>query len=68
MAVATLDEDRADPFHSHVEVDEGIMECQGFRSGPSVQRAVRVLAEKVPGAEGVRDRTEVMLTSGQAML
>lgn len=61
-------EDWADPFYTHVEVHDGIVEFLGFTPGPAVQRALRVLAEQVPGVKGVRDRTEIMLMSDQVML
>jgi CBS domain-containing protein len=61
-------EDWADPFYTHVEVHDGIVEFLGFTPGPAVQRALRVLAEQVPGVKGVRDRTEIMLMGDQVML
>ncbi|WP_255569548.1 CBS domain-containing protein [Neoroseomonas alba] len=61
-------EDWADPFYTHVEVHDGIVEFFGFTPGPAVQRALRVLAEQVPGVKGIRDRTEIMLMSDQVRL
>lgn len=48
----------ADPFHTLVEVHDGMVEFYGFAPGPAVQRALRVLAEQVPGVKGVSDHTE----------
>ena len=58
----------ADVFYTQVEVRDGIVEFHGFAPGREVQRALRVLAEQVPGVKGVRDRTEIMLMSDQVML
>lgn len=68
IVAAMRREDWADPFYTHVEVHDGIVEFLGFTPGPAVQRALRVLAEQVPGVKGVRDRTEIMLMSDQVML
>lgn len=48
----------ADIFRTQVEVHDGIVEFLGFAAGCEVQRALRVLAEHVPGVKGVRNRTE----------
>jgi len=61
-------EDWADPFHTHVEVRDGIVEFLGFTPGREVQRALRVLAEQVPGVKGVRDRTEPIMPYDQVLL
>lgn len=58
----------ADLFHTQVEVHDGIVEFHGFAPGREVQRALRVLAEHVPGVKGVRDRTEPILPLDQVML
>ncbi len=58
----------ADTFHTLVEVREGIVEFHGFAPGREVQRALRVLAEHIPGVKGVRDRTEPMLPYDQVLL
>lgn len=58
----------ADTFHTLVEVHEGIVEFHGFAPGREVQRALRVLAEHIPGVKGVRDRTEPMLPYDQVLL
>lgn len=68
ILAAMRHEDWADPFFTHVEVHDGVVEFIGFTAGPAVRRALRVLAEQVPGVKGVRDRTEIMLISDQVML
>lgn len=50
----------ADPVNTQVEVHDGIVEFIGIAPGWEVRRALRVLAERVPGVKGVRDRTEPM--------
>lgn len=44
-----------------VDVHDGHVEFHGFSSGPPVQRALRVLAEQVPGVKQVSDQTVPML-------
>ena len=68
IVAAMRNEDWADTFHTHVEVHDGIVEFIGFTVSPQVQRALRVLAEQVPGVKGVRDRTEIMLHYDQVLL
>ncbi|WP_248291232.1 CBS domain-containing protein [Neoroseomonas marina] len=58
----------ADLFHTQVEVHDGVVEFHGFAPGREVQRALRVLAEHVPGVKGVRDLTEPVLPLEQVML
>ncbi|MBW8271391.1 CBS domain-containing protein [Caldovatus sp. SYSU G05006] len=48
----------ADTFHTVVEVKDGVVEFHGFRRSEAVQRALRVLAENVPGVRKVVDRTQ----------
>ncbi|WP_235907731.1 CBS domain-containing protein [Siccirubricoccus phaeus] len=69
---ATLDDDRirravlaamrkepwADSFYTLVEVKEGVVEFHGFMRNEAAKRALKVLAEQVPGVKGVRDLTE----------
>jgi CBS domain-containing protein len=40
-----------------VEVHDGVVEFHGFSPGPAVQRALRVMAEQVPGVRQVSDET-----------
>jgi CBS domain-containing protein len=40
-----------------VEVHNGVVEFHGFSPGPPVQRALRVMAEQVPGVKQVSDQT-----------
>lgn len=58
----------ADLVRTQVEVHDGIVEFHGFTPGREVQRALRVLAQHIPGAKGVRDRTEPILPLDQVML
>lgn len=58
----------ADTFRTLVDVRDGIVEFHGFSAGREVQRALRVLAEHIPGVKGVQDRTEPMIPLDQAML
>lgn len=58
----------ADTFHTLVEVRSGIVEFHGYARGPEVQRALRVLAEHVPGVKGVRDMTDPFLPYDQLVL
>ncbi|MXP63003.1 CBS domain-containing protein [Roseomonas sp. M0104] len=50
----------ADTFYTLVDVRDGIVELHGFSRSPSVQRALKVLAEQVPGVKGVVDKTQPM--------
>jgi CBS domain-containing protein len=58
----------ADLVCTKVEVHEGIVEFHGFTPGREVQRALRVLAQHIPGVKGVRDRTEPIALLDQVML
>ena len=44
-----------------VEVHDGIVEFHGYTPAPEVLRALRILAEHVPGVKGVLDCTEANL-------
>lgn len=50
----------ADPVNTQVEVHDGIVEFGGYTRGQEVRRALRVLAQHVPGVKGVRDCTKPM--------
>ena len=54
----------ADSFNTLVEVREGVVHFHGFAPrGDAVRRALRVLAEGVPGVKGVVDDTRSMPAS-----
>ena len=48
----------ADTLHTTVNVRDGEVEFHGFSRSASVQRALRVLAENVPGVRSVVDNTQ----------
>lgn len=50
----------ADTFYTLVDVKDGVVELNGFSRSAEVQRALRVLAENVPGVKGVRDLSTPM--------
>jgi CBS domain-containing protein len=52
----------ADTLHVTVDVRGGEVEFYGFSRSASVQRALRVLAENVPGVGKVTDRTQQLHT------
>jgi CBS domain-containing protein len=52
----------ADTLHVTVDVRGGEVEFYGFSRSASVQRALRVLAENVPGVSKVTDRTQQLHT------
>lgn len=52
----------ADTFYTLVDVHDGVVELHGFSRSPAVQRALKVLAEQVPGVKGVVDKTQPMPT------
>src|SRR5919199_5063885 len=52
----------ADTLHVTVDVRGGEVEFYGFSRSASVQRALRVLAENVPGGGKVTDRTQQLHT------
>lgn len=49
-----------DTFYTMVEVKDGIVSFHGFRRSDAVQKALRVLAENIPGVKGVQDDTQPM--------
>ena len=49
-----------DTFYTMVDVKEGKVTFHGFRRSDAVQKALRVLAENVPGVKGVEDDTQPM--------
>lgn len=50
----------ADTFYTMVEVRDGVVEFHGFSRSEAVKRALRVLAENVPGVKRVEDKTQPM--------
>jgi osmotically-inducible protein OsmY len=50
----------ADAFHTVVEVKDGVVHLHGFVRSEAARRALRVLAENVPGVRGVVDGTRPM--------
>ena len=52
----------ADTFYTLVEVKDGVVEFHGFMRTDAVRRALRVLAEQIPGVKGVVDATQPMPT------
>ncbi|MBP0465323.1 CBS domain-containing protein [Roseomonas sp. PWR1] len=49
-----------DTFYTMVEVKDGTVTFHGFRRSDTVQKALRVLAENVPGVKAVQDDTQPM--------
>jgi CBS domain-containing protein len=49
-----------DTFYTMVEVKDGVVTFHGFRRSDAVQKALRVLAEAIPGVQGVKDDTQPM--------
>lgn len=49
-----------DTFYTMVEVKDGAVTFHGFRRSDTVQKALRVLAENVPGVKSVQDDTQPM--------
>lgn len=49
-----------DTFYTMVEVHDGVVTFHGFRRSEVVQKALRVLAENVPGVKSVVDDTQPM--------
>ncbi|HWT10826.1 MAG TPA: CBS domain-containing protein [Roseomonas sp.] len=49
-----------DTFYTMVEVKDGVVTFHGFRRSDTVQKALRVLAENVPGVKSVVDDTQPM--------
>lgn len=50
----------ADTFYTMVEVKDGGVTFHGFRRSDAVQKALRVLAENIPGVKSVADDTQPM--------
>ncbi|NKE44902.1 CBS domain-containing protein [Roseomonas frigidaquae] len=50
----------ADTFYTLIDVKDGVVEINGFSRSAEVQRALRVLAQNVPGVKSVEDRTTPM--------
>lgn len=49
-----------DTFYTMVEVKDGTVTFHGFRRSEAVQKALRVLAENIPGVKAVVDDTQPM--------
>jgi len=49
-----------DTFYTMVEVQDGVVTFHGFRRSDAVQKALRVLAENIPGVKSVVDDTQPM--------
>ena len=49
-----------DTFYTMVEVKDGKVTFHGFRRSDAVQKALRVLAENIPGVKSVEDDTQPM--------
>ena len=60
VMAAMKNEPWTDTFYTMVEVKDGIVTFHGFRRSDAVQKALRVLAENVPGVKGVQDDTQPM--------
>lgn len=60
VMAAMKNEPWTDTFYTMVEVKDGVVTFHGFRRSDAVQKALRVLAENVPGVKGVRDETQPM--------
>jgi CBS domain-containing protein len=58
IVAAMRRESWADTLHVTVNVRDGEVEFHGFSRSASVQRALRVLAENVPGVKSVVDNTQ----------
>lgn len=52
----------ADTFYTMVEVHDGQVQFHGFNRTEAARRALRVLAENIPGVTGVTDQTQPMPT------
>ncbi len=50
----------ADTFYTLVEVKDGVVAFHGFARTDAVKRGLRVLAETIPGVQGVDDQTQPM--------
>ena len=60
VLAAMREEPWADAFHTVVEVRDGVVHLHGFVRSEAARRALRVLAENVPGVRGVVDGTRPM--------
>ena len=60
VMAAMKNEPWTDTFYTMVEVKDGVVTFHGFRRSAAVQKALRVLAENVPGVKGVQDDTQPM--------
>ena len=60
VVAAMRKEPWVDTFHTVIEVKDGVVEIHGFSRSAAVQRALRVLAEGVPGVKEVKDMTQPM--------
>ena len=60
IQAAMKNESWTDTFYTMVEVKDGVVSFHGFRRSEAVQRALRVLAEAVPGVKSVVDDTQPM--------
>jgi len=60
VVAAMRKEPWVDTFHTVIEVKDGVVEIHGFSRSAAVQRALRVLAEQVPGVKEVKDFTQPM--------
>ena len=63
VLAAMREEPWADAFHTVVEVRDGVVHLHGFVRSEAARRALRVLAENVPGVRGVGDGTRPMPAS-----
>jgi osmotically-inducible protein OsmY len=57
VVAAMQRESWADTLHTAVDVRDGVVEFYGYSRSETVSRALRVLAENVPGVKGVVDHT-----------
>jgi CBS domain-containing protein len=62
VVAAMRKEPWADTFYSMVEVRDGVVTYHGFARNESSRRALKVLAENVPGVKGVVDDMQAMPT------
>ncbi|WP_246514582.1 CBS domain-containing protein [Neoroseomonas soli] len=60
VMAAMKQEPWTDTFYTMVEVKDGVVTFHGFRRSDAVQKALRVLAENVPGVKDVKDDTQPM--------
>lgn len=60
VVTAMKNEPWTDTFYTMVDVKDGVVSFHGFRRSDVVQKALRVLAENVPGVKSVVDDTQPM--------